>query len=167
MHAMILRLAPWFVLLAVAITACGGGSQPPAAPRKTSSGDSPANECLAIAGAKRDKRPDEPAKVTVRHVLVKYAGAKNAAASVTRSREEACLRAAEARSKLEGGATFAEIVKTYSDEGGAATREGMVGAITRGEVAPSFADAAFELKAGETSHVVESPFGFHVIQRSE
>lgn len=127
----------------------------------------PAERCLAIAGAKRERKASEPAKITAKHLLVKFAGAKNAAASITRSREEACLRAEEARSKLEQGTPFAEVVKTYSEEQGAATREGTLGSIQRSDVVPPFADAAFELGAGEVSQVVETDFGFHVILRAE
>lgn len=103
----------------------------------------------------------------MKHVLVKWAGAKRAPATITRTREEACLRALEARTKLEKGATFGEVVKEYSEEEGAATREGMLGAIERKDAAPPFADAAFELHVGDVSYVVETDFGFHVIMRTE
>jgi parvulin-like peptidyl-prolyl isomerase len=123
--------------------------------------------CLAAAGAKRARFSGEPAKVTVRHVLVKYKGAKNAKDDITRSREQACLRAVEARDKIRGGADFGEIVKQYSDEPGAATREGSIGAVERKDVAKPFADAAFELSLNQMSDVVETEFGFHLIFRSE
>jgi hypothetical protein len=126
-----------------------------------------AEKCLAIAGAKRERKPDEPQAISAKHLLVKYAGAKRAAPTVTRTREEACLRAYEARTKLEAGASFADVVKEYSEEPGAATREGSLGSIGRAHLAPPFADAAFELHVGEVSHVVETDFGFHVIQRTE
>jgi NIMA-interacting peptidyl-prolyl cis-trans isomerase 1 len=132
-----------------------------------SGGDTPAERCLAVAGAKRARRPDEPAKVTVQHVLVKYAGAKKAPATVTRTREQACLRAEEARAKLEQGSSFADVVNAYSEEPGAATRGGSLGPIERAHVVPPFADAAFELRAGEVSHVVETDYGFHIILRTE
>ena len=103
----------------------------------------------------------------MKHVLVKWAGAKNTPPEITRTREAACLRAQEARTKLEQGASFADVVKEYSDEPGAATREGLVGQIERRDVDPAFADAAFELEVGAVSYVVESPSGFHVIMRSE
>lgn len=154
-------------ILLLAAAACGGKAAPPAAEPAKSGGESPADRCLAIAGAKRDHKPDEPAKITAKHVLVKYAGAKKAAESVTRTREEACLRALEAREKLEQGASFADVVATYSEEPGAATREGSIGSVQRSDVVPAFADAAFELGRGEVSHVVETDFGFHVIMRTE
>jgi hypothetical protein len=154
----------------IAIAACGGSAakpEPSTATKAAEGGDTPAAKCLAIAGAKREKQAGEPSKVGVKHILVKYAGAKKAPATVTRSREDACLRAQEARSKLEGGASFEDVVKDYSEEAGATTRGGSIGSVERKDVAAPFADAAFELKPGETSHVVETEFGFHVIQRTE
>ncbi|HSQ63412.1 MAG TPA: peptidylprolyl isomerase [Polyangiaceae bacterium] len=152
----------WFVLM----LSCGGATVAPPA-EHASAPASPAAQCIATADAKRERRPDEPQKVTVKHVLVKWAGAKRAPKEITRTREEACLRALEARSKLEKGASFADVVAEYSEEPGAATREGMLGTIERTQAEPAFADAAFELHVGEVSYVVESGFGFHVIMRTE
>ncbi len=157
--------------LTLLVGGCGGGA-PPNAPTAAAKPDSPAvdtpaGRCLATAGAARPRKPDEPSKIGARHVLVKYAGAKKARPEITRSREEACLRAEEARSKLEAGVSFAEVVSLYSEEPGATSREGSLGTIERSHVVPAFADAAFELKAGEVSHVVETDFGFHVIMRVE
>ena len=154
--------------LGALVVACGGA--PPhgaSAPSSPGNAAQAAQECLAIADAKRAKKPSEPDRISVKHVLVKYAGAKNAPDGITRTREQACLRAEEALGKLKDGTSFAEVVATYSDESGAATREGSIGTIERGDVAAPFADAAFELKMKEVSEVVESPFGFHVILRVE
>jgi len=154
-------------LVFVSVVACGGAQTTPHAQPQTTAPDSPAAQCIATANAKRDKRADEPEKVTVKHLLVKWSGSKRAAANITRSREDACMRAQEARAKLEKGASFGDVVKEYSDEEGAATREGMLGAIHRAESPPAFADAAFELHVGDVSYVVETDFGFHVIMRTE
>lgn len=164
-----MRLSSCAVVVVVFLVGCGAAGRATGEPSASvpSGADTPADKCFAIADAKRERRPDEPAKVVAKHVLVKYAGAKRAPESVTRSRAEACLRAQEARSKLEAGASFADVVKAYSEEPGAATREGSLGAISRSDVAPPFADAAFELRVGEVSHVVETDFGFHVVMRTE
>jgi hypothetical protein len=122
---------------------------------------------LADAEAKHERKPSEPDRISVKHVLVRYSGAKGAPDTVDRTREQACLRAEEALEKLKEGTSFADVVAHYSDESGAATREGSIGRIERGDVAPAFADAAFELKIKEVSDVVETAFGFHVILRVE
>lgn len=163
------------LLLMLSVSACAGEAASPATASASASGKSvgaagasdPAERCLAVAGAKRERRAGEPAKVSAKHILVKYAGAKKALPSVTRTREQACLRAEEARAKLEQGTSFADVVAAYSEEPGATTREGSLGAIERSHVVPPFADAAFELSAGQVSHVVETDFGFHVIMRTE
>jgi len=120
-------------LVAMTIGGCGGAAAARPA-SEVAAGSSPAAQCLAIADAQHERRPNEPAKVVVKHALVKYAGAKRAAPTVTRTREEACLRAQEARSKLQQGTSFADIVKEYSEEPGAATREGSLGAIERSQM---------------------------------
>jgi peptidyl-prolyl cis-trans isomerase NIMA-interacting 1 len=162
----------WTVLVtALLALSCGGAKPRPSAATPNETGESgletSETRCLAIARATRERRKDEPEKITVKHVLVHFAGAKKPRPEVKRTRGEACLRAQEARAQLQGGETFAAVVATYSDEPGAATREGTVGSIKRSDVVPAFADAAFELQPGEVSHVVETDFGYHVILRSE
>jgi NIMA-interacting peptidyl-prolyl cis-trans isomerase 1 len=171
--------------LASLLAACGGAPPPPAAeapkPAAAVAPVAPAADadaapkldaaaverCLASANATRAKFSGEPAKVTLKHVLVKHKDAKNPVATVTRSREEACLRAVEARDKVVQGGDFDAIVAEYSDEPGAATRAGSIGSVERAELEKPFADAAFELGLNQMSDVVETPSGFHLIFRSE
>lgn len=147
--------------------ACGGSSKPAASAEGESVLETPETRCLAIARGARQGKRNEPERITVKHVLVHFEGAKNAKPEVKRSRGDACLRALEARAQLQGGEPFASVVSTYSDERGAASREGSVGSVTRKDVVPAFADAAFELDRGEVSHVVETEFGYHIILRVE
>lgn len=161
-----------FASLTIAVTGalasmqCGGSAPSAAAPASSASSPAAA-QCLATASVKRQRAASEPAKISVRHVLVYYTGSKNARLTAPRTRDEACLRALAARDELRAGADFVEVVKKYSDEPGAASRSGSIGSVERKDVAPPFADAAFELHTKEFSDVVETDFGFHVIMRME
>ena len=64
--------------------------------------------------------------IGLNHILVRHEGVKRAD-DVTRSREEACIRAMEALEKLKAGDDWDEVVADYSDERGAATRSGSLG----------------------------------------
>ena len=155
----------YIVAAAAASLQCGGSAPCAVAPARTEK--SAADECLAIASVKRERSASEPAKITARHLLVQYQGARTAKVHIVRFRDEACLRAMEAREELVAGADFADVVKKYSDEPGADTRAGSLGTIERKDVVPAFANAAFELQPRQLSDVVETEFGFHVILRTE
>jgi hypothetical protein len=168
----------------LALAACGGSTPPPAAepaasatPTAAPAAPAPAaaagpdkaaiEQCFATANVGRAKFSGEPPKITVKHILVKHKDSKKADGKITRTRAEACLRALQARDKIVGGADFDAMVKEYSDEPGAATRNGSIGAVERKDVVKPFADAAFELKVNQMSDIVETESGFHLIFRTE
>ena len=105
-------------------------------------------------------------RITASHLLIAYRGALRAAPSVIRSREEAFTRAQEALSRAQKGEPFATLVEEYSDDLGSAARAGDLGSFRRQDMVAEFSEAAFKLKPGELSGIVESQFGFHVILRT-
>ena len=99
-----------------------------------------------------------------RHVLIRFAGARNAPPELTRTRDEARAAIDVVRAELLGGADFADLARERSEDG-SAERGGDVGTLGRGRMAEAYELAAFALAENELSVVVETEFGFHVIQR--
>ncbi len=65
---------------------------------------------------------------------------------------------------VEGGEDFAALATKFSDDGGSARAGGELGWTKRGVFVPAFEAAAYKLEKGEISPIVESEFGFHIIQ---
>ncbi len=94
------------------------------------------------------------------HILIK--AEKTAPAA---EREKAKAKAVELLAQVtKTPAAFAEIARKNSDDPGSAAQGGDLDFFARGAMVKPFEDSAFALKAGEMSGVVESDFGFHIIQ---
>jgi hypothetical protein len=140
----------------------------PGAPPRVATPPAPAGQAAGPSAEQLEpENPNEPVEIGARHLLVSYQGALRASPSVTRSKQEAEARANEALAKAKAGEDFEQLVKDYSDEPGAAERGGSLGRFQRGMMVKAFEQAAFKLQPGEVSGVVETQFGYHVIQRTE
>lgn len=73
-------------------------------------------------------------------------------------------KAEKIKADIEMGSDFGFQALLYSDDPGSATKDGALGYVKRGELVPEFEAVAFRLEVGEISEVVETEFGYHVIQ---
>ena len=98
-------------------------------------------------------------QVKVRHILIKVAPnatpAEDAAAKA---------KAQDVLDQLHKGANFADLAKKDSDDPGSKDQGGELGFIKRGATVPAFEQAAFSLQPGQTSGLVKTQFGYHIIQ---
>ncbi len=131
--------------------------------------ESPVRVAAEEAREERERRliASQPTKVGAKHILIMHDESASKPESVRRTREQAKQRAQAVLLKIRGGADFGELVKEFTDEPGGVERGGDLGVFERGTMVKPFADAAFALKVGEVSEVVETKYGFHIIKRTE
>lgn len=102
-------------------------------------------------------------QVKASHILLMYEG--SARSSATRSKEEAASEIAGLKGRIDGGEDFAAVARECSDCP-SGRQGGDLGTFGRGQMVAEFETAAFGLQVGETSGVIETDFGYHLIQRT-
>jgi len=105
---------------------------------------------------------DTGERVRASHILVRVPP------SATPAQKEQLRKKAEGLlAKVRAGQDFAALARQSSEDPGSAAKGGDLGAFGRGMMVPPFDQAAFSLKPGEVSPLVETQFGFHVIKLTE
>lgn len=100
------------------------------------------------------KRFAIPAKVRASHILlINGDGAKEKAQAVL--------------DQIRAGKNFEDLAREHSGDPGSAAKGGDLGAFAKGQMVKPFEDAAFSLKVGEVSDLVQSQFGYHIIKVTE
>jgi peptidyl-prolyl cis-trans isomerase D len=100
----------------------------------------------------------QPERVQVRHILIKTQGKPKEDAPKLKAKAEDLLK------QLQHGGDFAELAKKNSEDTGSAEKGGELGFVVRGQTVPNFEKAAFSLKPGELSGLVETEYGYHILQ---
>ncbi|HSB09441.1 MAG TPA: peptidylprolyl isomerase [Blastocatellia bacterium] len=130
------------------------------------------------------EHPSDFDEVRVRHILVstqpqaepedeeqatdaKDKDKKPAAKPKTLTKDEARAKAQGLLERVRKGEDFAKLAKENSDDPGSKDKGGEYDFFGRGQMVPEFDKAAFGLKPGEVSDLVETQFGFHIIKLEE
>jgi peptidyl-prolyl cis-trans isomerase D len=105
----------------------------------------------------------EPEQVKVSHILIKTPLPAPGAKEDEKAVADARAKAEDILKQLKAGGDFAKLAEKYSDDPGSAKSGGELGWIGRGRTVPEFEKAAFSLGKGQTSDLVKSSYGFHII----
>lgn len=98
-------------------------------------------------------------RVRASHILIRVPEGTDAAAKA-----QARARAAEVLKEVRAGKDFAALAKEHSQDPGSVASGGDLGYFERGQMVGPFEEAAFSLPFGQTSELVETPFGFHIVK---
>jgi len=101
--------------------------------------------------------------VRASHILLMYQGSMRS--SATRSKDDALSQLQAIKAEIDGGAEFGALAREHSDcpsgqEGGD------LGTFGPGQMVPAFEETTYALAVGGLSDVFETPFGFHIVQRT-
>ncbi len=96
-----------------------------------------------------------PERVQARHILLKSDATNDA---TVKTKAEALLK------QIQGGGDFAKLAKEKSEDTGSAVNGGELGFLVKGQTVPEFDKAVFTMKVGETSGLIKTTYGYHIIQ---
>ncbi len=113
-----------------------------------------------------DDHKNEFEQVHARHILIRTAGSPMPLkpGSKELSDAEGLAKAQELLKRLKAGEDFAALATKESDDTGSGANGGDLSFFKRGQMVPSFDQAAFSLPVGELSEPVKSQFGYHIIK---
>ncbi|KAF3908352.1 hypothetical protein AA313_de0208827 [Arthrobotrys entomopaga] len=108
-------------------------------------------------------------KIRAAHLLVKHAGSRRPSSwkeqSITRSKEEAMDILKQHEAKIQSGQVTLASLATSESDCSSARKGGDLGYFGRGDMQKEFEEAAFALRPGEMSGIVETASGLHLIER--
>lgn len=102
------------------------------------------------------KRPEQ---VKASHILIKTDTGDD-----EKKKAEKKKKLEDIETRLKKGEDFATLAKEYSDDPSGKAQGGDLGYFGKGQMVKPFEDAAFSMKAGDISPIVETQFGYHIIK---
>jgi peptidyl-prolyl cis-trans isomerase D len=104
-----------------------------------------------------------PETVTVRHILIKTPAPGADGKVDQKALDAARAKAEDILKQLKAGASFADLAKKNPDDPGSAVNGGLLPPLTHGRSVPEFDQAAFNTPVGQTTDVIRTSYGFHII----
>lgn len=108
----------------------------------------------------QDSLPKVDETVDISHILIQVTPSDE-------SYQAAYDKITKIQTMLAEGQDFTELAKQYSEDPSVASNNGDLGWVSRGDLVKEFEEAAFALQDGEISDIVQTQFGFHLIQLVE
>lgn len=105
-------------------------------------------------------------KIEASHILIAYSGAVRADQSVTRTSDRAHQIARDLIRRIDDGEDFDALAREFSD-GPSGADGGKLDAFAKGDMTPSFEEAAWDLPEGDITGPIETEFGFHLIRKDK
>ena len=108
----------------------------------------------------QDSLPNMKSSVDISHILLQVTPSES-------SFKEAFEKALDIQNKLKAGENFSDLARNFSEDPGSAANGGALGFVSRGTLVKEFEEVAFGLEPGQISDIVQTQFGFHIIQLIE
>jgi peptidyl-prolyl cis-trans isomerase SurA len=105
----------------------------------------------------RDSIPNVQASVKISHILMQITPSES-------SVQEAFEKIQKLQERLKNGEDFGSLASQFSEDPGSAANGGVLGFVSRGTLVKEFEEVAFSLEKNEISAIVQTQFGFHIIQ---
>jgi foldase protein PrsA len=119
----------------------------------------------------------KPVLFRIRHILISTIPSPQKSADETSHKkalrmtrminEEAKAKAEEVLQKVEAGGNFEQLAKEFSEDEVSKQKGGMLGDLHPGSTIPEIAESMVKLNEGETSNIVSSSFGHHILKLDE
>lgn len=108
----------------------------------------------------QDSLPRQDETVDISHILLQITPSEE-------SFQAGYAKIEKVKDLLSQGQDFVKLASQYSEDPGSASRGGDLGWVKRGDLVKEFEEVAFTLEAGQISDIVQTQFGFHIIQMIE
>lgn len=113
---------------------------------------------IQVSDEEIQKSYQEPKTASVRHILLLTQGKSDEEKAKIYESMEGLLE------RVKKGEDFSQLANEYSEDPGSNTRGGLYEDFGKGQMVPPFEEAAFTVPVGEVSGIVETTYGYHIIQ---